>query len=107
MKTKADIIRESGVPHEEIKTVTQVDPADLKGLPWVGIRLEDGKTYKRVDGSKHTVGGATKDHPEFVYTIQGDWYERSTGRYITYRRTTGEYAPISSEHWRNLIEVAE
>lgn len=48
------------------------------------MKLEDGKTYARVDGQLETVGGTCKDYPDWVWTIQGNWFERATGRAIRY-----------------------
>lgn len=66
------------------------------------IKLENGKTYLRSDGTRHTVGGATRDYPDVVFTIQGDWYQRATGRYVTYSPMSGEYKPMQPT-WRDLV----
>lgn len=66
------------------------------------MTLEDGKTYLRGDGSKETVGGTTKDHPEFVWTIQGNWYSRETGQYVSQNTQTGTWQKMPHGNWRNL-----
>ena len=46
--------------------------------------LEIGKKYKDGWGIVQTIGGPTKVNPEWVWTIQGEWYRQSDGRKITY-----------------------
>lgn len=46
--------------------------------------LEIGKTYTDGWGVSHTVGGITKVNPDWVWTIQGNWYRKSDGRRVGY-----------------------
>ncbi len=71
------------------------------------MKLEDGKSYLRGDGSTETVGGATKDHPEFVWTIHGNWYVRETGRYIYWNNETGAWQVMPEGNWRNLTALSD
>lgn len=68
------------------------------------MELKDGKTYRSERGSVETVGGTTKHYPAWVWTIQGNWYERATGRAIGYHQT----APRSPENpdgiWDHFIQ---
>lgn len=45
--------------------------------------LEIGKTYRRNDGGFVTIGGLTKAHKDYVWSIQGDWYDQKTGRFVS------------------------
>lgn len=47
--------------------------------------LETGKKYKDGWGAEQTVGGVTAVNPDWVWTIQGNWYRQSDGRYVGYR----------------------
>lgn len=53
--------------------------------------LEDGKTYHSGTGRRATIGGTTKHHPEYVWSIQGDWYERATGRFVHSCKRRGHF----------------
>lgn len=46
--------------------------------------LQDKTEYKNGRGDNVTIIGPTKDYPEYVYSLQGNWYERSTGRFLFY-----------------------
>jgi len=46
--------------------------------------LEIGKQYKDGWGVVQTIGGITKVNPDWVWTIQGEWYRQSDGRKIDY-----------------------
>ena len=47
-------------------------------------KLEVGKKYTDGWGVTQTIGGVVKDHPEWVWSIQGNWYRESDGRKIAY-----------------------
>lgn len=76
------------------------------------IKLEDGKTYARANGVEETVGGTTRDHPEWVWTIQGNWFVRATGQAIAYRCTGRDknghdmYESVVSDH-HGLVREAK
>lgn len=55
------------------------------------MKLEDGKTYHTGTGRRVTIGGTAKDHPEYAWSIQGDWYERSTGKLVHTCRKRGKF----------------
>lgn len=46
--------------------------------------LEIGKDYRDGWGVTSTVGGVVTMHPDWVWTIQGNWYRQSDGRKISY-----------------------
>src|SRR4051794_17202135 len=50
--------------------------------PWVAqqqtIELKDNTNYVSFDGVEVWIRTRTKDYPEFVWSVQGNWYERST-----------------------------
>lgn len=48
------------------------------------IELVDGKTYVSERGLRATIGGTTKYFPDWVWSIQGDWYVRATGERLAY-----------------------
>lgn len=48
------------------------------------LPLQDGKTYLDGRGQERTVMGATPDHPDWVWTQQGDWYDRASGRLVRF-----------------------
>jgi hypothetical protein len=80
-----------------IKSVEQVDSMIRT------INLKDGAAYRRGDSTLVTIGGPTKDYPELVWSIGGDWYERTTGRYA-YTKSNGGYELLSFHTWRDLTE---
>ena len=76
------------------------------------MQLIDGKTYARADGREETIGGTCKDHPEWVWSIQGNWFERATGKHIASTRTRDEsgrevYGSVVSEYHGLVREVSE
>lgn len=46
--------------------------------------LEIGKTYVDGWGAERRVMGPTRVSPDWVWTLQGDWYRQSDGRKIGY-----------------------
>lgn len=73
------------------------------------MELIDGKTYARPDGTRETIGGTCKDYPAWVWSIAGNWYERTTGKFVavaTQRDGNGKeaYRPeVSESETRALI----
>lgn len=67
------------------------------------MKLEDGKTYRNGRGREETVGGTTQHYADWVWTIQGNWYVRATGRAVGYHQT----APRSRENpygvWEHYV----
>jgi hypothetical protein len=55
----------------------------------MAIELEVGKVYMRGDDRAEEIGGVTRDYPGWVWSIGGNWYEKATGRFVSY----------SSGHW--------
>lgn len=69
--------------------------------------LKDGKTYKNLDGSRtETIQGRTKMHPEFVYSVSGNWYERATGKFVYSNRHRSHFL-LDFETWRDLDITTE
>lgn len=69
------------------------------------VTLEIGKRYVRGDGVTETIGGVTKDHAEWVWTISGNWYEQSTGRRVSYGESGSYLMPLGN--WRNIEKLSE
>jgi len=46
--------------------------------------LEIGKKYVDGWGAEQEIGGPVKENPEWVWTIQGNWYRQADGRKIMY-----------------------
>jgi len=68
--------------------------------------LEIGKKYTDGWGSIHEVGGVTKANPDWVWTIQGNWYRQSDGRRIAYllvdpTKPDGERRHVASKNPSN------
>jgi hypothetical protein len=51
------------------------------------MEIKDGKEYRTGKGAVLTIGGTTREHKDWCWSIQGNWYERATGRAIGYRPT--------------------
>ena len=66
--------------------------------------LGDGKTYRSGTGRRVTIGGAAKDHPEYVWSIHGDWYERSSGKLVHFSKIRGCHFVGEVSGMRDLIE---
>jgi hypothetical protein len=47
-------------------------------------------------------GHDQKDHPEWVWSLQGDWYDRETGRVIAYFGDPVRPQLAYEFSWRNL-----
>lgn len=69
--------------------------------------LKDQATYTRAGSdTTHRIIGETRHYPKFVYSARGDWYERSTGRFVSMTHN-GEYVS-TPDNYRNLVaEVNE
>lgn len=72
----------------------------------MSIKLEDGKRYVRFDGTVVDIAGPTKNYPEWVWSIGADWYDRATGRFVTYTKARGHYL-MPEGNWRNIEKLAE
>jgi hypothetical protein len=55
------------------------------------IELQDNTVY--IDGfdKKHKIMGRTLDHPEWVWSLGGFWFERSTGRRVSFTKKRGHF----------------
>jgi hypothetical protein len=73
---------------------TKVKPLELP--------LKDKTVYLNHDGKDVTIMGPTKPNPEYVWSLQGDWYVRATGQAILHWNTDGT-ARIYKSHWRNIL----
>lgn len=71
----------------------------------VTITIQDGKSYERGDGQVACIRGPTKDHPtQYAWSLQGDWYEYATGRFVYYGGN-GDHYTVEDSH-RNLVKEA-
>lgn len=61
--------------------------------------LEIGKAYRDGWGTVFTIGGLTKDYPEWVWSIQGVWFRKSDGRKINYSKERGHYPMDKPTCW--------
>ncbi len=68
------------------------------------LPLEDKREYRDGWGNLRTVMGDTADG-RWVWTLQGDWYERSTGRFVHTSRFNGERETYAVNN-RNLVGEA-
>lgn len=46
------------------------------------MKLEIGKSYVTSAGRRLTIGGKTARYPEWLWSIQGDWYVEATGHLL-------------------------
>jgi hypothetical protein len=76
---------------------TYIRPEDA-----AAIKLEDGATYVNGYGEKHTIEGPTERYPQYVYSRQGEWFDRETGRCVRYDPRTDTYSLIDAFTWRDL-----
>ena len=53
------------------------------------MKIEVGKIYKDGWGSEFTIQGIVPANPEWVWSLQGFWFEAATGCRLTYFRDTG------------------
>lgn len=68
------------------------------------MKLEDGKTYARPDGTREAIGGTCKDYAAWCWSIGGNWYERATGKYISYARLVDAQG---KETFRHVVSDVE
>jgi len=71
------------------------------------VVLEDSKTYRSGTGQAITIGGTTKNHPEYTWSIQGDWYERSSGKLVHFSKGRGCHFVSETSGMRDLIEEVD
>lgn len=74
------------------------------------MRIEAGKTYVRKDGEYVNIEGPSKNHPEYAWSRQGDWYEFATGRFVHiasgyHGRPAGQFFTTDRNH-RNIVKEA-
>lgn len=70
------------------------------------MKLEIGKRYRKGNGMVEEVAGITREYPDWVWTIQGNWYRQSDGRAISYGPMSG-HVPWAMATSRDLIEEVE
>lgn len=74
--------------------------------------LVDGQQYKDGWGVTQTVGGTTQVNPDWVWTVQGNWYRRSDGRFVRYvpvnpNRRDGHYRHVAADkpsNWDLIVK---
>lgn len=71
------------------------------------MQIEVGRTYFNGCGCKVTIGGVTRGYPHLLWSLQGDWYERDTGRRIIHHTSEGEPKTFDMPTWRDLVSLAE
>jgi hypothetical protein len=68
------------------------------------ISLEEGRTYMSGFGRRCTIMGPVKNHPDWVWSLNGFWYRRSDGRQITTTRAAGGIpAPCPRATFHDLV----
>ncbi len=55
------------------------------------MELVIGLEYRDGHGNRVNIQGTTKDNSDWVYSIQGNWYEQSTGLFLWYQPEDGSY----------------
>lgn len=61
--------------------------------------LKDNTVYRDGRGTEVRVVGPTKNFPEYVWSIAGNWYVRATGQRLTYRVLCNEHGQdVGGEH---------
>jgi hypothetical protein len=62
------------------------------------MKLLDGNTYRDADGREQWIVGDTRGHnSDSVWSVQGNHYDRATGRMYTYTAARGrELLPADS-----------
>ncbi len=53
--------------------------------------LKDGHKYTDGFGKTYHIMGRTRYYPEFVWSLCGNWYERSTGNFVSYNPKDGYF----------------
>ena len=48
------------------------------------MALQDGKNYRNNDGTRVSIQKRTKHYPDWVWSLQGNWYVRETGQFVLY-----------------------
>lgn len=59
------------------------------------MKIEPGKSYITAHGAIVTIAGEVRGQPEWCWSTQGDWYERATGKRLTYRE-------VEAGVWRHI-----
>ena len=63
------------------------------------MKLEIGKEYRDGFGVRFRVMGPTRENPEWVWTLQGEWFEKASGRRIGYRPVDPRRPDGAYEHF--------
>lgn len=61
--------------------------------------LEKGKRYRDDRGGETEIGGVCRDYPDWMWGINGNWYDRVTGRMIGYRKVPG-----TKDDWEHYVQ---
>lgn len=69
------------------------------------MKIEDGKKYRTGRGAVITIGGTTRYYKDWCWSIQGDWYERATGRRIGYRQTDRIIPGTQDHEWEHYVRT--
>jgi hypothetical protein len=78
------------------------------------MKLQDHTTYLDAWGHEVRICGQTKDYPDWVWSLRGDWYERETGRRLSYRIVRddrgrdigGEHYVVGDSYGGNIVSLA-
>lgn len=65
------------------------------------MKIEIGKSYATEEGQVAHIMGTTKERDEWFWSLQGNWYEASTGKFI-YCQRDGTRITHEGNH-RNLV----
>lgn len=67
------------------------------------MKLKIDQRYKTRNGRTVQVKGITKENPAWAWTVQGDWYEMATGKYVTYSYARAEHLVTTYPHHLDII----
>jgi len=73
------------------------------------MNLENRTTYLTAEVQRVHIAGAVYGEyaASFAWSISGDWYERSTGRFISWNHSARAYEPLARGSWRNITSKAD
>jgi hypothetical protein len=80
----------------------------------MSIELKKNSIYRDGWGREVWIIGETKNYPQWYWSVQGDWYERDTGKMLGYRRVmvkdergflqeSGEHYVHADGYSKNLV----
>ena len=62
------------------------------------IALTVGLEYRNGWGDKHHIQGIVKEHPDWVWSLQGCWYEQSTGKLVHLQKGVHRVVPYTTNY---------